>query len=260
MDTCFTFKSLNRLLKVDLTALSLPTIQKLTALHDNYHADTSVKEEYSIRDLIEITNFVDALFETRTMQTAQKFLQTKNLPNGRDNFLEMWFGLYQRGAENSSSGFEHVFLGEIIKGKEVSGLHNWVFFNREEKSKLLDYMGHMSFTCLGTVCSKLIYWKQFVLSKKQTKLSIITSFILMWSSERKLNWASIQVERCEEAHLIHVHRNKSWTGTCLVHRLFLLSTQCNLSRELGWKSIENSDFWKRHKWSVCGNIISSVSW
>lgn len=40
-----------------------------------------------------------------------------------------------------SSGFEHVFLGEV-KRKKLVGLHNWIVFYLKEKSGLLDYTGH----------------------------------------------------------------------------------------------------------------------
>ena len=49
-----------------------------------------------------------------------------------------------REAQNSSCGFEHVFLGEVDqKSGEVSGLHNWVQFWIEEKKGNLDYRGYI---------------------------------------------------------------------------------------------------------------------
>ena len=44
----------------------------------------------------------------------------------------MWFGQYSRGGTTaSSSGFEHVFIGEIDVDK-VGGFHQWVRFYDEE--------------------------------------------------------------------------------------------------------------------------------
>ena len=40
---------------------------------------------------------------------------------------ELWFDPYARGAPDSSSGFEHVFLGEV-DGSKVGGFHNWIFY------------------------------------------------------------------------------------------------------------------------------------
>ena len=38
---------------------------------------------------------------------------------------DLWFKLYRREAAGDSSGFEHVFVGEIRDGA-VIGLHNWL--------------------------------------------------------------------------------------------------------------------------------------
>ncbi len=46
----------------------------------------------------------------------------------RDYAYELWFGPYERGATDSSSGFEHVFMGEIDGGGEVGGFHNWIHY------------------------------------------------------------------------------------------------------------------------------------
>ena len=50
----------------------------------------------------------------------------------------MWFGQYDRGAPNSSSGFEHVFMGELASDK-VGGFHGWVHFQYEEAAGNLQY-------------------------------------------------------------------------------------------------------------------------
>ena len=65
-------------------------------------------------------------------------------PADKNEFLsllnELWFGLYKREVQNDSSGFEHVFLGEIKDG-EVTGLHNWIQLYEEEKTNRLNYLG-----------------------------------------------------------------------------------------------------------------------
>lgn len=58
----------------------------------------------------------------------------------RELLNEIWFGLYRREAQNDSSGFEHVFLGEI-KDSEVTGFHNWIQLYEEEKTGRLNYLG-----------------------------------------------------------------------------------------------------------------------
>lgn len=66
--------------------------------------------------------------------------------------------MYSRaGGKISSSGFEHIFLAELKKN-EVSGLHNWVYFDHAEMTKLVDYLGYMKKIDLGevTFINKLI--------------------------------------------------------------------------------------------------------
>ena len=48
-----------------------------------------------------------------------------------------------------SSGFEHVFIGEIKNG-EVTGMHNWIRIYLEEKQKTLDYRGFIKPRYRGT--------------------------------------------------------------------------------------------------------------
>ena len=53
----------------------------------------------------------------------------------------MWFALYPRAHRvKGSCAFEHVFLGEVKRGK-VSGFHNWLFFLQEERKGDLNYYG-----------------------------------------------------------------------------------------------------------------------
>jgi len=55
----------------------------------------------------------------------------------------LWFELYSRtGKVNDSSGFEHVFLGEVKNG-QVIGFHNWIQFFVEEKRGHVDYKGYI---------------------------------------------------------------------------------------------------------------------
>ena len=46
----------------------------------------------------------------------------------------MWFKLYSRsrGQALDSSGFEHVFAGEI-RGNRVTGFHSWIQYYLEEQ-------------------------------------------------------------------------------------------------------------------------------
>lgn len=50
-----------------------------------------------------------------------------------------------------SCGFEHVFVGETKKGREIMGLHNWVQFYLQEKQNNVDYKGYKARKNKGTV-------------------------------------------------------------------------------------------------------------
>lgn len=55
----------------------VPTIEKLRALFDNYELDTSRSENVTPNELQENADFINAVLDTRVMQTAMKFLHRK---------------------------------------------------------------------------------------------------------------------------------------------------------------------------------------
>ena len=87
--------------------------------------------------------------ETPVMKYVQQYLLKKNLTKNQDKeafvkeLYELWFGLYKRKVANDSSGFEHVFLGEIKDGIEVTGCHNWLQIYLEEKANRFNYKGYI---------------------------------------------------------------------------------------------------------------------
>lgn len=165
---CFNFLYCKRLLTVQAEAYTKPTISKLLPLHNNYVPTVGNLEDVTTQETQEETAFLDAIMPTSVMRKAEKFLVDKGyittrtrLSNGnyrnndrafREAIHQIWFGLYSR--ENGtlgSSGFEHVFLGEIKQGK-VQGFHNWVFFSKEEQNNNLNYKGKIGpYVNLGAV-------------------------------------------------------------------------------------------------------------
>ncbi len=157
-----------RLLTVQPSAYNKPTISKLLPLHNNYVATVGDAEVVTNQETQEETAFLDAIMPTTVMKRAEKFLVDKGfistrrrLSNGsyrnnnrafRDAIHQIWFGLYSRENRTlGSSGFEHVFLGEI-KQEKVQGFHNWVFFSKEEQNNNLNYKGKIgSNISLGNV-------------------------------------------------------------------------------------------------------------
>ncbi|KAM6229577.1 LOW QUALITY PROTEIN: uridylate-specific endoribonuclease C-like [Spheniscus humboldti] len=120
---------------------SRPTFSRFLALLDNYEGVTGREETVTAEEEEEEEAFLDAVFQTRVMATLTSFFLTKGLYPSEEAFRadlkEMWFGLYSRsgGKALDSSGFEHVFHGEIKRGK-VSGCHSWVQLYALERSGL----------------------------------------------------------------------------------------------------------------------------
>lgn len=142
-DPLFTF--------VDPDALKRPTFKLFMALLDNYKASTGAAENVSSQERQEAMDFLKAIMESAPMQFCHKYLTSKGadgVPKDTSAFMKLlykiWFELYSRGKGGGadSSGFEHVFVGEV-KDDSISGFHNWLQFYLEEKKGALDYRGYI---------------------------------------------------------------------------------------------------------------------
>ncbi|NXG64465.1 ENDOU endoribonuclease, partial [Hemiprocne comata] len=125
---------------------SKPTYSSFIKLLDNYQRVTGREEEVTAEELREQDTFLKEVMETELMKKLFVFLHQKNRYGSEQEFVadlkEMWFGLYsRRDGEQDSSGFEHVFSGEVKKGK-VSGFHNWIRFYLLEKRGVVNYFSH----------------------------------------------------------------------------------------------------------------------
>ncbi|XP_060776285.1 uridylate-specific endoribonuclease A [Neoarius graeffei] len=131
----------------EASLFSKPTYAAFLALLDNYEKKTGVSENFGSVELQEQENFLkETMKNTELGRELFSFFYTKGYYSSWEEFLNdlrmMWFGLYSRSSGGlDSSGFEHIFSGEIKKGK-VSGFHNWVRFYLLEKSGLLNYYSH----------------------------------------------------------------------------------------------------------------------
>nr|XP_054772556.1 uridylate-specific endoribonuclease-like isoform X3 [Lytechinus pictus] len=137
------FTSLNE------SALSSRTYQAFIALMDNYISETRQEEVYTLEELEEIEEFLDAVFESDVMTATTDFFIDKGQFIDETDYREwakmVWFGNYSRKESDpffDSSGFEHVFMGET-KSSSVSGFHNWLRFYFQEKEDQLDYYGYV---------------------------------------------------------------------------------------------------------------------
>ncbi|XP_028553452.1 poly(U)-specific endoribonuclease-B-like isoform X2 [Dendrobium catenatum] len=110
------------------------TYARFCSLLDNYFPEESITEDVTPEEIQEQTEFIEEIFRTPPINYLHKYLVEKGLVSGNsEEFKEMlnhlWFDLYSRGGGyDSSSAFEHVFVGEIKgrKGNVVSGFHNWI--------------------------------------------------------------------------------------------------------------------------------------
>ncbi|XP_026319946.1 poly(U)-specific endoribonuclease homolog [Hyposmocoma kahamanoa] len=142
------------LLTVAPEVWNISTIQKFTPLLDNYVRDTLVNEYVTAMERTEENNFMDAVMSTSVIRHLMNFLANKGYvtpdPRQQKEYLkQMWFGLYSRGkGKLSSSGFEHVFVSEL-RNSEVLGLHNWIYFAKEESANRVNYLGYLKYTQLG---------------------------------------------------------------------------------------------------------------
>ncbi|XP_030634467.1 uridylate-specific endoribonuclease A [Chanos chanos] len=131
----------------EATLFSKPTYKALINLLDNYQRTTGVTESFSSQQLSEQDTFLrEAISYTTVGKELYAFLNSKGIYRSVSDFIYdlkmMWFGLYSRyNGKMDSSGFEHIFAGEI-KGGKVSGFHNWVQFYLLEKRGLLNYYSH----------------------------------------------------------------------------------------------------------------------
>lgn len=137
--------------KVDRRAFSRPTYKAFIALLDNYSAQTGVKEAVTNLEKQENWTFLRAIMQSGPMQFCHKYCVANgsNIPEDKEDFMKLlyriWFQLYKRdryGEGNDSSGFEHVFVGEI-KNEKVSGFHNWIYYYMEEMKGTVDYRGYI---------------------------------------------------------------------------------------------------------------------
>jgi poly(U)-specific endoribonuclease len=104
---------------VDESVFRRPTYKAFIALLDNYSSETGIEEVVTNEERMEVKRFLSAVMETKPMQFCHKYLCAKkdDIPSDRDEFVRLlhkiWFELYRREESRDSSGFEHVFVGEI---------------------------------------------------------------------------------------------------------------------------------------------------
>ncbi|XP_054014446.1 endoribonuclease CG2145-like isoform X2 [Hylaeus anthracinus] len=150
------------LFTVNAEAFQVPTVQKVITIYDNYQPDTNVNEHISPIQRQEESLLVDTFLSTNVMSAAMRFLADKgkirkDYYEYKETLRKIWFNLFSRGqGKIGSSGFEHVFMAElknVATGTEVVGLHNWIFYSKQETSGKADYNGYLKKVDLGDKAS-----------------------------------------------------------------------------------------------------------
>ncbi|XP_050477099.1 endoribonuclease CG2145-like isoform X2 [Bombus huntii] len=150
------------LFTVNAEAYQGPTIQRVISIYDNYKPETNVNEHISPLQRQEESLLVDTFLSTNVMSYAMRFLADKgqirkDYYEYKDTIRKIWFNLFSRGqGKIGSSGFEHVFMAElksVPSGTEVVGLHNWIFYSKEESSGKANYAGYLNKVDLGDKAS-----------------------------------------------------------------------------------------------------------
>ena len=112
--------------------LNQNTFKLFMKLFDNFIANVNKSEIVTPEEIKEQKEFINAIMDTTVMQYVHQYLLLKGKTNCTtkhafaEELYQLWFTLYTRRSKNDSSGFEHVFIGEIKDG-DVIGMHNWIF-------------------------------------------------------------------------------------------------------------------------------------
>jgi poly(U)-specific endoribonuclease len=124
-----------------------PTFRAFMALFNNYVEMTGLTETVTQEERVEMRVFLHEIIKTPVMQYCHSYLLRlgKTHAATEEAFIsvlyQIWFEMYSRkGGVLDSSGFEHVFIGEV-KNHEVTGMHNWIRIYTEERRRALDYRG-----------------------------------------------------------------------------------------------------------------------
>jgi len=140
----------------EVSLFASPTFKYILPLMDNYIPDVRQSEDHSLEEQMEEDMFLDAVVDSVIMKRAIDFLIEKkyftSVEGAKEKLRELWFQPYDRdGTSNlvlGSSGFEHVFIGEIKNGI-VSGFHGWIHWYLEEQAGNTDYLGYIKTVDFG---------------------------------------------------------------------------------------------------------------
>jgi len=171
--------------------LGADTYKALVNFYDNFERDSDREEVTTRHEHDEEVHFINKISETQPIRKMRDFLVAKGyLPRSINQFKRtmkaLWFDFYSRNRrrKQTSSGFEHVLMGEIKRG-QVSGFHNWVYFYTSERKNQVNYLGYKKYKLLGRGGSVKAAVIKFTF-KWHNKMKPVTSMLVGTSPEMEL--------------------------------------------------------------------------
>uniref|UniRef100_A0A0N4Z141 Endoribonuclease n=1 Tax=Parastrongyloides trichosuri TaxID=131310 RepID=A0A0N4Z141_PARTI len=225
---------------VNTSIFRKPTYKAYIDLMDNYIPDVGTPEQTTQEENNEMTTFYEAIMKTEIGSKLFNLLKTKGHPYAKDKktfkkwIMQLWFGLYSRAkGVPDTSGFEHVFIGEIKNG-EVSGLHNWIrlyFLETNSGKENFDYMGFLvkRFDLMASIKYKWRHYMKsggsfFVGTSPEFDFSVYTLCLL---AKRGHKGCAIEVNGCPASIIVHelYQNNKVFIGS-LYPKVEMSTEQC----------------------------------
>ncbi|KOX78255.1 Poly(U)-specific endoribonuclease like protein, partial [Melipona quadrifasciata] len=141
------------LFEVDSELLDYPSIYITRSLYDNYEHNSSKKLNRTLEIRKEENLLIDIFLNTNEMSRAMQWLADHGFidPDDferKDVLRRIWFTVFS----GSTCGFERVFASENY-GTAIIGVQDWIYFEYQESSKRIDYMGYTDKLDLGSTAS-----------------------------------------------------------------------------------------------------------
>lgn len=187
------------------------TIYKaFVALMDNYNPVEGKAEVITKEEIKEDNTFLDLVIESDLMKRVHSLLVNKSRASAdpakfRTKVYNLWFGPYARSSRSrvlDSSGFEHVFMGEVNGRKHnIGGFHNWIHLYKEEQVGHLNYLGYLKKTKSNLIFNFRFTWfgtlkpigSAFFGTSPEFEMSLYTLIYMMGYNHAKIMLDGVQV-------------------------------------------------------------------
>ncbi|MNW28061.1 Endoribonuclease XendoU [compost metagenome] len=126
-------RQVNVLTEVTIPTTKMASYELFKKFHDNYDWRARHNDPVTAEEEEEILKLLQFSINTKPMEIVREYAMEKGVigTNSSDeDWLELirdiWFGQYRR---NSTSAFEHIFMGEQKGRSELSGHHSWYHYH-----------------------------------------------------------------------------------------------------------------------------------